>query len=295
MLRICVSAVALAAIMVAPGMARANQDYRVIPGIGPQAPPGAGLPSRPGRAHLGHPSLNPAPVANLPAAPQRFASVPSPGAYGGGFIELLMTGRDPTPRAAAINTPPPLNSYRRSPRTHAPAPVESGVRAAPVRHAAIAPDAGFSPRRIQPRFQRQEVDYSSKHAPGTIVVDTPNRYLYLVLPNGRAMRYGIGVGRPGFEWAGVKRVTRKAEWPDWRPPASMLKRRPDLPRHMKGGPDNPLGARALYLGSSLYRIHGTNEPWTIGKNVSSGCIRMMNDDVVELYRRVPVGAKVIVI
>jgi len=116
-----------------------------------------------------------------------------------------------------------------------------------------------------------------------------------VRPNGRALRYGIGVGRPGFEWSGVKHISRKAEWPDWTPPPEMLLRRPDLPLHMAGGPENPLGARALYLGSSMYRIHGTNEPSTIGQNLSSGCIRMMNEDVIDLYERVPVGAKVIVI
>ena len=128
-----------------------------------------------------------------------------------------------------------------------------------------------------------------------LVVDTPDKFLFLVEPHGRALRYGIGVGRPGFTWSGVQRISRKAEWPDWTPPAQMVLRRPDLPRHMAGGPDNPLGARALYLGSSLYRIHGTNEPSTIGHNVSSGCIRMMNGDVIDLYERVPVGAKVIVL
>jgi len=148
---------------------------------------------------------------------------------------------------------------------------------------------------IAPKFQRQIVAYRGNEKPGTIIVDTPNKFLYLVQPGGRAIRYGIGVGRPGFEWAGRKTVTMKREWPDWRPPAEMLKRRPDLPRYMPGGPDNPLGARALYLGSSLYRIHGTNEPHTIGQAVSSGCIRMLNKDVVDLYNRVPVGAKVIVI
>ena len=126
-------------------------------------------------------------------------------------------------------------------------------------------------------------------------MDTPNRFLFLVLGDGKALRYGIGVGRPGFEWAGVKSVTRKAEWPAWTPPPEMLKRRPELPRHMAGGVNNPLGARALYLGSSLYRIHGTNEPHTIGHNVSSGCIRMMNEDVIDLYQRVKLGTKVVVI
>jgi len=161
-------------------------------------------------------------------------------------------------------------------------------------HANLATPDMRPQRMIDPRFMKQEVDYSGSHKAGTIVVDTPNRFLYLVLGNGRALRYGIGVGRPGFEWAGVKTVTRKTEWPDWRPPPEMLKRRPDLPRFMPGGPDNPMGARALYLGSPLYRIHGTNEPETIGQNVSSGCIRMMNDDVIDLYGRVRTGAKVVV-
>lgn len=147
---------------------------------------------------------------------------------------------------------------------------------------------------IDPAFLRAEVDYRTSERPGTLVVDTPSRYLYLVQNGGRAIRYGIGVGRPGFEWSGVKTVSRKSEWPDWTPPKEMLKRRPDLPHHMRGGPDNPLGARALYLGGSMYRIHGTNEPDTIGHNVSSGCIRMMNEDVVDLYSRVHVGTKVVV-
>ena len=143
-------------------------------------------------------------------------------------------------------------------------------------------------------IRRQEVAYQTSHPPGTIVVDTEERRLYLVLENGRAIRYGVGVGRPGFEWGGVQRVSMKREWPDWRPPAQMLRRRPDLPRYMPGGEDNPLGARALYLGNTLYRIHGSNEPETIGEAVSSGCIRMTNDDVTDLYDRVKVGARVVV-
>jgi lipoprotein-anchoring transpeptidase ErfK/SrfK len=142
---------------------------------------------------------------------------------------------------------------------------------------------------------REIVTYAGPSAPGTIVVSTKERRLYYVLSNGKAIRYGIGVGRPGFEWGGIKNVTQKREWPDWRPPAQMLKRRPDLPRYMAGGPHNPLGARAMYLGSTLYRIHGSNEPETIGQAVSSGCIRMSNEDVTDLYDRVRVGAKVHVI
>jgi lipoprotein-anchoring transpeptidase ErfK/SrfK len=143
-------------------------------------------------------------------------------------------------------------------------------------------------------LKRQVVNYRIE-APGTIIIDTPNTYLYLVLGNGQALRYGIGVGRDGFTWSGIHRVSQKREWPDWTPPADMLRRRPDLPHHMKGGPDNPLGARAMYLGSTLYRIHGSNEPWTIGGHVSSGCIRMTNEDVTDLYSRVNVGSKVIVL
>jgi lipoprotein-anchoring transpeptidase ErfK/SrfK len=141
---------------------------------------------------------------------------------------------------------------------------------------------------------RETVSYSGPHRPGTIVVSTAERRLYLVLPNGKAMKYGVGVGRPGFAWGGAKAVTRKAEWPSWTPPAQMLKRRPDLPRFMPGGPENPMGARALYLGSSLFRIHGSNEPETIGQAVSSGCIRMLNEDVIDLYGRVRVGTRVVV-
>lgn len=141
---------------------------------------------------------------------------------------------------------------------------------------------------------RQTVSYSGPYKAGTIVVSTKERRLYLVLDYGKALRYGVGVGRPGFEWAGTHTITNKREWPDWTPPAQMLARRPDLPRHMAGGPQNPLGARAMYLGSSMYRIHGSNEPDTIGQAVSSGCIRMTNDDVTDLYGRVKVGTQVIV-
>jgi lipoprotein-anchoring transpeptidase ErfK/SrfK len=147
----------------------------------------------------------------------------------------------------------------------------------------------------QAPIPRQRVEFDSKYAPGTIVVSTSERRLYLVTAPGEAIEYGVGVGRPGFAWSGVQRVSAKKEWPSWTPPAAMLKRRPDLPRYMSGGPENPLGARALYLGSSEYRIHGSNEPDTIGQAVSSGCIRMTNDDVVDLYQRVKVGAKVVVL
>jgi lipoprotein-anchoring transpeptidase ErfK/SrfK len=144
------------------------------------------------------------------------------------------------------------------------------------------------------RYQRRIVAINSREAPGTIIIDTGNTALYLVLGQGRAIRYGVGVGREGFTWAGTQTITRKAEWPDWHPPAEMIARQPYLPRFMAGGPGNPLGARAMYLGSSEYRIHGTNDPSTIGKYVSSGCIRLTNEDVADLFSRVNVGTKVVV-
>ena len=162
--------------------------------------------------------------------------------------------------------------------------------------------AGGAPRGKSPyslfnmnAIRRATVTYPTTHKAGTIVINTAERRLYLVNGDGTALRYGIGVGRVGFTWKGVRTITEKREWPDWVPPPQMLKRRPDLPRHMKGGIENPLGARAMYLGNTLYRIHGSNEPWTIGTQVSSGCIRMRNEDVIDLYERVKVGTKVVVI
>jgi lipoprotein-anchoring transpeptidase ErfK/SrfK len=172
--------------------------------------------------------------------------------------------------------------------------VAYGQQAAP-QYAVTAPDEAADDAQLDPRLQRQMVAYNTTEAPGTIVIDTPHTYLYLVLGNGQAIRYGIGVGREGFTWAGVKQIAKKAEWPDWYPPAEMVARQPYLPRMTAGGPGNPLGARAMYLGSSEYRIHGTNAPSTIGKQVSSGCIRLTNEDVTDLYNRVQVGAKVVVL
>jgi lipoprotein-anchoring transpeptidase ErfK/SrfK len=157
---------------------------------------------------------------------------------------------------------------------------------------------GFVPNEadeaLPPQFQRQMVLYRTSEPPGTIIVHTNERFLYLVQPGGRAMRYGIGVGREGFQWQGLLKITRKQEWPDWTPPAEMIARQPYLPRFMAGGPGNPMGARALYLGTTVYRIHGTNQPHTIGSAVSSGCFRLVNNDVADLYERVPVGTKVVV-
>ena len=205
------------------------------------------------------------------------------GNYGGGLIELLATGFSPAAPQALYGGAPAQALRPGSRMAYAVPPGQPNAYQRPVMS------------EIEPQFRRQEVEYHGSERPGTIVIDTPHKFLYLVESEGRALRYGIGVGRPGFEWSGRKTITRKAEWPGWTPPSEMLKRRPDLPTHMEGGPANPLGARAMYLGSSLYRIHGTNEPDTIGKNVSSGCIRMLNEDVVDLYGRVKVGTLVIII
>jgi len=145
------------------------------------------------------------------------------------------------------------------------------------------------------RLRPQVVPYLGRERPGTLIIDTPNTYLYLVMSGGRALRYGIGVGRDGFRWSGTQNISRKSEWPDWTPPPEMVQRQPYLPRFMAGGTQNPLGARAMYLGNTMYRIHGTNDPTTIGKRVSSGCIRMTNDDVIDLYGRIGVGTKVVVL
>ncbi len=201
------------------------------------------------------------------------AQAPQPrSGLGGGFIEFLFSGGAGAPRYAE---PQPNRAYANAP---------------------AAPQYEEQPGgEMDPRYERQEVAYSVKEAPGTIVIDTPNKFLYLVEPNGKAMRYGVGVGRPGFTWAGVHTISAKKEWPDWVPPEEMIERQPGLPHFMAGGPGNPLGARAMYLGSTLYRIHGSNEPWTIGHNVSSGCIRLRNADVIDLYSRVKVGTKVVVL
>ena len=213
-----------------------------------------------------------------PVPPVRVASADRPN-LGGGLIEFLLGNR---PQGAYRQQPSYPSQQSFMPQMGAPLAMPQSMMSEPARPA------------FDPKYEKQMVEYDGKESTGTIVVDTPNKFLYLVQGNGKAMRYGIGVGRPGFTWSGVKQVSAKKEWPDWTPPAEMLVRRPDLPRHMEGGPENPLGARAMYLGSSLYRIHGSNEPWTIGTNVSSGCIRMRNEDVIDLYNKVKVGTKVVV-
>jgi lipoprotein-anchoring transpeptidase ErfK/SrfK len=177
-------------------------------------------------------------------------------------------------------------------------PGPSGSTRSDVHMAALPPDVRPETgpaKELPPQFRRTQVDYRTKEPAGTLIVDTQNTYLYLVLGNGKAMRYGIGVGREGFTWNGTEKVSRMAEWPDWHPPEEMIDRQPYLPRFMAGGPGNPLGARALYLGKTIYRIHGTNQPSTIGTFVSSGCIRLTNEDVMDLYGRVKVGTRVVVL
>jgi lipoprotein-anchoring transpeptidase ErfK/SrfK len=232
--------------------------------------------------------------AQRSAAPVQMASAERSN-MGGGFIEFLFG--DGAPQAGGnqqqpVYQQPPV--YQQQPSYEARRPLLPQAEPQPaMQQQEQASDPTQRP--FDPKFEKQEVEYHGKEATGTIVVDTPNKFLFLVQGNGKALRYGIGVGKPGFTWSGTKQISAKKEWPDWTPPAEMLVRRPDLPRHMEGGPQNPLGARAMYLGSSLYRIHGSNEPWTIGTNVSSGCIRMRNEDVIDLYGRVNVGARVIVI
>jgi len=187
--------------------------------------------------------------------------------------------------ASASAAPQPLFPFILMPPVQA---YEPPVQAVPDR-------SEVAPTEMPARLKRQIVNYPTREAPGTVIIDTPNTYLYYVLGNGQAIRYGIGVGRDGFTWSGVQSVTKKAEWPDWTPPPEMITRQPYLPRHMAGGPGNPLGARAMYLGGTVYRIHGTNAPETIGTHVSSGCIRLTNQDVSDLYSRVNVGTKVIVL
>ncbi len=171
-----------------------------------------------------------------------------------------------------------------------------GADGKPMVMSALPPDEQpeVAPAQLSPNLRRQEVTFPTKEPAGTLIVDTPNTYLYYVLGGGRAIRYGVRVGRDGFTWTGVQKISRKAEWPDWHPPTEMIERQPYLPRFMAGGPGNPLGARAMYLGSTVYRIHGTNQPSTIGKFVSSGCIGMLNEDVSDLFDRVKVGTRVVV-
>jgi len=233
-------------------------------------------------------AAQPQPPPQPPQLQQRVAQPQS--SLGGGFIEFLFGGaaREPMIQRPFQPLPEPY------PRGYQPGQPDEEAQQAALSQLSSNDPATFAPSsqgdmahpQVDPKFDRQLVDYRSEEKPGTIVIDTPHHFLFLVQDNGKAMRYGIGVGRPGFTWEGVKTISAKKEWPDWRPPPDMLQRRPDLPRYMAGGPENPLGARAMYLGSTVYRIHGSN--------VSSGCIRLRNADVIDLYNRVQVGTKVVV-
>jgi len=200
---------------------------------------------------------------------------------------------EPAGHQIDANTPRPPGSIGTSPSaTQQPQPVP------PAATAALPPEdqpEEGPPQELPANLQKQLVDFQTKEPAGTIIIDTPHTYLYLVLGQGKAMRYGIGVGREGFTWSGSERISRMKEWPDWFPPTEMIERQPYLPRMMAGGPGNPLGARALYLGNTLYRIHGTNQPSTIGSFVSSGCIRLLNKDIEDLYSRVQIGTRVVVL
>ncbi len=213
------------------------------------------------------------------------------------WVMQLRRGPDGAPRAALAAPRRPLPRLAQQPAPQRKLAKRGVVASQPVQLAAAIAPANPKPR-MDDAFLPQSVSYAGSEKPGTIVIDTASKFLYLVEAGGSARRYGVGVGKEGFLWSGTQKITRKAEWPDWRPPAEMIARERVkgriLPALMVGGPENPLGARAMYLGSTLYRIHGTNAPWTIGQNVSSGCIRLRNEDVVDLFERVKVGTTVIV-
>jgi lipoprotein-anchoring transpeptidase ErfK/SrfK len=240
-------------------------------------------------------------MAAVPAAQarDRYAERPpvvvSPDLAAPWVMQLGHTPGRQLPRQQAIPAGVQVQPYSAAPRFEERYAPSNGNQ---VTAAVAAPSKRDIAPKMNPIYLPQQVAYDSPHAPGTIIIDTRQNFLYLIEGNGQARRYGVGTGKPGFEWAGEHKVTQKREWPDWRPPAEMIARERakgrNLPVHMAGGPENPLGARALYLGSTLYRIHGTNQPQTIGGAVSSGCIRMRNEDVIELYERVPVGTKVVV-
>jgi lipoprotein-anchoring transpeptidase ErfK/SrfK len=247
--------------------------------------------ARPHDAYVPPPGAPSGPQSVLPYPQEADEELPPPGfapPYTGSF-----GGRPSGPPTAQTDP----NMVR------PPAPVGAAPRATPqpvppATTAALPPEdqpEQGQPKELSPELRRQMVDYPSQQPPGTIIIDTPHTFLYLVLGHGKALRYGIGVGREGFTWSGTERVSKMKEWPDWFPPPEMIERQPYLPRMMAGGPGNPLGARALYLGNTLYRIHGTNQPSTIGTFVSSGCIRLLNTDIEDLYDRVQVGSRVVVL
>ena len=254
----------------APDSYRNAEEAPYDPRYDRQAGPGAGVSPQPMPSLNGEPTPRPPSDVSGGAAPTDITgTVPAPAGTvpgaGPGAVPAAAPGQGPD-RAAVIAALPPEDQPEQGP-----------------------------PKELPPQFRRQLVDYQTKEPAGTIIIDTPNTYLYLTLGSGKAIRYGIGVGREGFTWSGSERVRRMSEWPDWFPPKEMIERQPYLPRFMAGGPTNPLGARALYLGNTLYRIHGTNQPSTIGTFVSSGCIRLTNADIEDLYDRVTVGTRVVVL
>jgi lipoprotein-anchoring transpeptidase ErfK/SrfK len=273
-------------------------------GVGPayQPPPSARY--QPGS------STYPADTGPLPPAGSPDYQSVRPQEYGpaapGAYYEprgAIPPGPPGSAKQDAIREEAIRSRLRNSPGQVGAAPTDPAVtgsipRVDPSNMAALPPEVRPETeptKELAPQFRRTLVAYRSKEPAGTIIIDTPNTYLYLVLGDGKALRYGVGVGREGFTWSGVERVTRMLEWPDWTPPEEMIVRQPYLPRFMAGGETNPLGARAFYLGNTIYRIHGTNQPSTIGTFVSSGCIRLTNEDVMDLYRRVRMGTRVLVL
>ena len=272
-----------------------QRGYQAAPAYYQQVPPQqAGVPPAPAYSQpmaLPQRAYQPAPVYYRQEPAQR--DVQAPPAY---YQQVPAQQVHQSLLGFLQSAPPPQQrAYQPAPAYFQQPPQQAAYQPAPVQGYAPSGYGDMAHPPADPKFERQLVDYQGNEPPGTIIIDTPHYFLYLVVEGGKAVRYGIGVGRAGFTWAGVKEISAMREWPDWYPPVEMLQRRPDLPRYMPGGPENPLGARALYLGSTLYRIHGSNEPWTIGTQVSSGCIRLRNEDVIDLYGRVKVGTKVVVI
>jgi lipoprotein-anchoring transpeptidase ErfK/SrfK len=293
-LRISIGFVVVASAF-AGSLGSASAQYAPPPPYGAPQPvyrDASGYPYAPGTVQPNRDDVD----APIPAGRPYFAPQPMPMVDGSGSYER------PPASVAASGDPADVTGSVRAPVTSAPmsAPMSSPMASPMSRPTVVAalppdeqPDQGPA-KELPPQFRRQVVDLATPEPPGTIIIDTPNTYLYLVTGGGKAMRYGIGVGREGFTWSGTERISRMKEWPDWFPPKEMIERQPYLPRFMAGGDTNPLGARAMYLGSTLYRIHGTNQPSTIGTYVSSGCIRLTNDDVADLYSRVNVGTRVVV-
>jgi lipoprotein-anchoring transpeptidase ErfK/SrfK len=277
---------------------------RAAPGSAPPPPGGYRGPFGGREAYQGPPpGYQQAPQPGYQQAPQPVYGGRNPQVGNGQPESYGAAPAYPNQASAPPAYPPPVEQYQQGPVPGAPvplAPVGPRETTGSVRPNTVAtlppdeqPDEGKP--ELPSQFKRQLVNFQSNEPAGTIVIDTANTFLYLVLGNGQAMRYGVGVGRDGFTWAGAERVTRMKEWPDWYPPSEMIERQPYLPRMMAGGETNPLGARALYLGKTIYRIHGTNQPSTIGKYVSSGCIRLTNEDIQDLYSRVQVGTRVVVL